>query len=950
MTEASHDYYNLQNLDPAQVALYNVGRLRTDIWHFLRDSARRLRRIQKDPHQADDRMWLTTACGEVFDFLRPVEEYFAFPGTTALEQLRSNFDRRSYDELARQTLRLVRMMNNGAYRRLDLASSRLQDYADLLNVAKLSEEIHTRIRQERRLYFEALVVDDLTRLEAKELRSQARSLRRTDDSFIYETVVATTFEDALIAVLLNPNIQSCLIRYSFPYRTQKQLKLLDEINTILGLDAMNMESLSGTERSLYLGSMLKALRPELDLFMVTDAPVEDVVGDPSRDFRRLFYLQENYREVHLSVLKGIHERFETPFFTALRRYSQKPTSMFHALPISHSATITKSHWIRDLAQFYGHNVFEAETSATTGGLDSLLQPHGSLREAQELSARAFGSRRTYFVTNGTSTANKIVMQALIRPGDIVLLAHDCHKSHPYAVILAGAHPVYLDAYPLSKYSMYGGVPLIEIKRRLLELKRAGKLDRVRMLLLTNITFDGIAYDPMRIMEEVLAIKPDMVFLWDEAWCAYARFAPVLRRRTAMWSAATLRKRFASKEYHREYAQWRAEFDVLDPDDDSTWLDQRLMPDPEVARVRAYATQSTHKTLTALRQGSMIHVHDQDFEHHARNAFNEAYMTHTSTSPNYQILATLDVGRRQVELEGYDFVARSIALAMMVRERITSDPLLAKYFSVLAPNDMIPAKHRPSGILHYYDSKLGWGRLDQAAQADEFVLDPTRVTLHVGRSGMDGDTFKKMLMDKYDIHINKTSRNTVLFMIHIGMTRGTIAHLVNVLTQIARDLDDKVDRWSQVELNSFEQQVKALTEDLPPLPNFSRFHATFRPSLHSTTPEGDMRRAFFLAYDETRCEYLKLDDGSLLEEVQSGREVVSAAFITPYPPGFPILVPGQIITREILEYLMALDVKEIHGYEPTFGLRVFSAMAVAAEEGRINGHPAHSLKEPEGAVT
>ena len=145
------------------------------------------------------------------------------------------------------------------------------------------------------------------------------------------------------------------------------------------------------------------------------------------------------------------------------------------------------------------------------------------------------------MTNGTSTANKIVMQGLIRPGDIVLLAHDCHKSHPYAVILAGAYPVYLDAYPLSEYSMYGGVPLVEIKRRLLELKRAGKLNRVRMLLLTNITFDGIAYDPVRIMEEVLAIKPDMIFLWDEAWCAYARFAPVLRRRTAMWSAAHLRR-------------------------------------------------------------------------------------------------------------------------------------------------------------------------------------------------------------------------------------------------------------------------------------------------------------------------------------------------------------------------------------------------------------------------
>jgi arginine decarboxylase len=676
--------------------------------------------------------------------------------------------------------------------------------------------------------------------------------------------------------------------------------------------------------------MLKKLRPELDLFLVTDAPVEDVVGDPSRDFRRLFYLVENYREVHLSLIKRLQERFETPFFNALRAYSRKPTGMFHALPISHAATITKSHWIRDLGEFYGHNIFEAETSATTGGLDSLLQPHGSLRKAQELSARAFGSKRTYFVTNGTSTANKIVMQALIRPNDIVLMAHDCHKSHPYAVILAGANPIFLDAYPLSEYSMYGGVPLVEIKKHLLALKKEGKLDRVRMLLLTNITFDGIAYDPISVMREILAIKPDMIFLWDEAWCAYARFQPVLRRRTAMWAAATLREKFSSEEYAKNYRAWKHDFDQLDTSNEDRWMQPGLIADPELARVRVYATHSTHKTLTALRQGSMIHVHDQDFEHHVRNAFNEAYMTHTSTSPNYQILATLDVGRRQVELEGYDFVGSSITLAMMLRERIDDDLLLSKYFSVLASADMIPEEFRPSKIDAYYDREKGWGRMDKAAQMDEFVLDPTRVTLHVGRTGIDGDSFKQLLMNKYDIQINKTSRNTVLFMIHIGMSRGTIAHLVNVLTQIARDLDDRLDRWSEIELQRFNEQVRSLTEDLPPLPNFSRFHNAFRPDPNSKTAEGDIRRAFFMSYDEVNVEHFKLDDGSLMREISSGREVVSAGFITPYPPGFPILVPGQVVTREILEFLLALDVQEIHGYEPTFGMRTFTDRALLAE--------------------
>ncbi len=178
----------------------------------------------------------------------------------------------------------------------------------------------------------------------------------------------------------------------------------------------------------------------------------------------------------------------------------------------------------------------AETSATCGGLDSLLEPTGPLREAQQLAAHAYGSRHTYFVTNGTSTANKIVTQALVAPGDIVLLDRNCHQSHHYGMMMAGANVVYLEAYPLNDYSMYGAVPLREIKSKLLALRRAGKLDRVKMMSLTNCTFDGVVYDVERVMEECLAIKPDLVFLWDEAWFAFARFHPVYRTRTAMASA------------------------------------------------------------------------------------------------------------------------------------------------------------------------------------------------------------------------------------------------------------------------------------------------------------------------------------------------------------------------------------------------------------------------------
>ena len=323
--------------------------------------------------------------------------------------------------------------------------------------------------------------------------------------------------------------------------------------------------------------------------------------------------------------------------------------------------------------------------------------------------------------------------------------------------------------------MYGAVPVRHIKQTLLEFRRAGTLDQVRMVLLTNCTFDGLVYDVERVMMECLAIKPDLVFLWDEAWFAFARCHPIYRQRTGMATAAKLATRFASADYAKRYAGFAAGFDESAWDDEARVLDTKLLPDPKKARVRVYATHSTHKTLTSLRQGSMIHVWDQDFKDKAEEAFHEAYMTHTSTSPNYQILASLDVGRRQVELEGYELVQRQLELAMSLREQARNHPLLKKYFRFLRVGDVVPLEYRESGVESYYNVDNGWQNLETAWATDEFALDPTRATLSIGATGLDGDTFKnKQLMDKYGIQINKTSRSTVLFMTHIGSTRSSIA--------------------------------------------------------------------------------------------------------------------------------------------------------------------------------
>lgn len=917
MTETSLTKHHQSPRKIAENEYYSASQLRADYWSTLQEICQR---IAQALHAGKEVQKLCQRAEELLETLDPIEAFWAFPGSFVIDHLKLLLRTKNYDELAIQVRRIVRSTSSGSYRRrtvpVGFEANECSDSAE--------DEESPEARAHARPYFETLFVDSLTGPQEKSLRTSLHQMRRREDPFIYEPVVVPSLEDALIAVMINHNIQAIVVRFGFDLRTNNSVPLLTQYLSRIGEEDLDL--LEPQDYGPQLCRLLKKTRPELDVYLVTDRGVEDVAGRDLGNCRRVFYNTEDFNELHLNILRGISSRYETPFFTALKTYSQQPTGVFHALPISRGKSITRSHWIQDMGEFYGQNIFLAETSATSGGLDSLLDPIGSIKRSQELAARAFGSKHTYFATNGTSTCNKIVVQALVQPGDIVLVDRDCHKSHHYGLVLSGAQVIYLESYPLHPWSMYGAVPLRDMKQQLLDLKKLGKLDQVRMLLLTNCTFDGIVYNVERVMEECLAIKPDLIFLWDEAWFAFARFSPTYRQRTGMHCAEKLRARYRSEEYRAQYENWKA----TAPEDDEGLLEARLMPDPDKVRVRVYATQSTHKTLTSLRQGSMIHVHDQDFKGEVEQAFREAYMTHTSTSPNYQIIASLDVGRRQVELEGFEFVQKQIEAAMVMRRAISTHPVLKKYFDVLAISDMIPQEFRSSGIDSYWDDKQGWSQLWDAWTQDEFALDPTRVTLSIGRAAVDGSTFKnKYLMDKYGIQVNKTSRNTVLFMTNIGTTRSSVAYLIEVLVKIARGIDADAEDAGAMEQKAKLARVYSLTEDLPALPDFSRFHDVFRPH-GQATPAGDLRSAFFLAYDESKCEYFRLNSSELDVAMDSGREIVSSGFIIPYPPGFPILVPGQVISKEILDFMRKLDVTEIHGYRAELGLRVFTEATITAQ--------------------
>ena len=877
---------------------YNIAQLRVDYWNKLKIETSELTRCHKG---SVNEKTLKQNVKELLKDLKGVECFFASPGKERVRRLKNTFSTHEYASLSNLVAETTKQLVGDSYKSNP-------DFIDFEEHSIEPAEENDQQNSIRKNHFEVLFVDNISEQEEYNLKQSLRTLQTPNDQFSYGVVVQRSFQDALITLLFNHNIQAVVVRYAPPYHSKLSTPLIKPY--IEEVKKHDFSSKPETDLGPILGELIKQLRPELDTYYVTDTSLGHLKDNTIKGFRRIFYQTEDIQELHLTIMRGIAERYNTPFFSALVEYSQKPTGVFHAMPISRGNSVFKSRWINDFGDFYGRNMFLAETSATTGGLDSLLQPTGPLKKAQEMARDAYGSQYTYFVTNGTSTANKIVMQALVQPQDVVFIDRDCHKSHHYGLVLAGAYPVYLDSYPIEEYSMYGAVPLEQIKMKLLQLKKAGRLDKVKMLLLTNCTFDGIVYNVERVMEEVLAIKPDMVFLWDEAWFAFAGFAYNYKQRTGMFTAKKLYEKYSSPDYRKKYDKH-----IKSLKDG----EQPLLPDPDKVKIRVYATQSTHKTLSSFRQGSMIHIWDEDFRRKTETTFLEAYMTHTSTSPNYQMLASLDVGRRQVQLEGFELVEKSIEMAMVLRAKVNDNPQLSKYFEVLTVQDFIPNKYRQTGLKEYYTQNEGWNRMNEAWEKDEFVLDPTKITLYIGKTGVDGDTFKnKYLMDKFNIQINKTSRNTVLFMTNIGTTKGSVTYLVNALLKIADELDDEFKALSTQEKELRDKRIYSLTQEVPPLPDFSYFHHSFQAV--PGVPGGNLREAYFLAYKEQNYEYVPLNE--CLPIMAKGRKLVASTFVIPYPPGFPVLVPGQVVSEEIINFMTVLDVSEIHGYRSDLGLRVF----------------------------
>ena len=643
-----------------------------------------------------------------------------------------------------------------------------------------------------------LVVNDeplVLREFVKGLNAAARSL---DNPLGIGFTGVTTAKEALAVIARDGDLQAVLVD--------------DTLYTL-----KNGRQSKAQMSALELVQRITRFRPELDVYILIAREEEDDIVDAlfAEAVDGYFYREErDYRGIYRILNAQIQERARTPFYDQLKNYVWMAKDQWHTPGHSSGESLRGSPWVNDFYDFMGEHVFDADLSVSVPMLDSLMEPKGVISEAQAKAAKAFGAKRTFFATNGTSTANKVIFQTLLAPGEKLILDRNCHKSVHHGVVLSGAHPVYLDSALNRKYGLYGPVP----KKVLL-----GAIQRhpdAQALIITSCTYDGLRYDLPPIVEA--AHKRGIKVIVDEAWYGFARFHPQFRP-TALEAGAD------------------------------------------------YATQSTHKVLSAFSQASMIHVNDPDFKEHL---FRENFNMHTSTSPQYGLIASLDIARKQAVMEGYKLLSRTLELAAEVRKLINS----TRVFRVLELDDLLPPEVRADGI----------------------QLDPTKVTIDISGCGYTVEDLQKELFERYNIQVEKSTFNTLTLLLTVGTTRSKVSRLYDALMRIARQ----------------GRPPRRLVQT-PEIPGFTRLRCLPRDAYYCG---GELLPVF--------------DERERINHQLAGR--ICADQIVPYPPGIPVLVPGQLVTPKILDYLGRLlhshKSLEMHGVVHEAYLPCIRVLKSAEERG------------------
>ena len=620
--------------------------------------------------------------------------------------------------------------------------------------------------------------------------------------------------------------------------------------------------------------------------------------------------------------KAYLESIQPPFFRALLDYAEDGSYSWHCPGHSGGVAFLKSPIGQMYHQFYGENMLRADVCNAVEELGQLLDHNGAIGESERNAARIFNADHCFFVTNGTSTSNKMVWHHTVAAGDVVVVDRNCHKSNLHAIIMTGAIPVFLRP-TRNHYGIIGPIPQSEFEPEAIMAKiKANPLlkdvdpknVKPRILTLTQSTYDGVLYNTETIKNLVDGYVENLHF--DEAWLPHASFHPF---------------------YGTFHAMGR----------------KRERPQ----KTMVYSTQSIHKLLAGISQASHVLVQDSQERKLDTYLFNEAYLMHTSTSPQYSIIASCDVAAAMMEPPGGTaLVEESIVEALDFRRAMRKvEEEFGKndwWFQVWGPDELADEGigRADDWVIH----SKGKGKKSQqwhgfGELADGFnMLDPIKSTIVTPGLKLDG-TFEQngipaSIVTKYlaehGVVVEKTGLYSFFIMFTIGITKGRWNTLLTALQQFKDDYEKNQPMWRI-------------------LPEFCQQHRRYERMglrdmcqyVHEMYAKYDIARLttdMYLseltpamtpsdAYDHIARRQTERVEIDHLE----GR--VTVGLVTPYPPGIPLLIPGEVFNSQIVDYLKFA--REFAKQCPGFETDIHGLVKQLDEKGEVRFYADCVMEEP-----
>ncbi len=561
-----------------------------------------------------------------------------------------------------------------------------------------------------------------------------------------------------------------------------------------------------------------------------------------------------------------------PFFKALTEYAADGSYSWHCPGHSGGVAFLKSPVGQMFHQFFGENMLRADVCNAVDELGQLLDHTGPVADSERNAARIYNCDHLYFVTNGTSTSNKMVWNSTVAPGDVVVVDRNCHKSILHAIIMTGAVPVFLMP-TRNHFGIIGPIPKSEFAWENIQKKIninpfiIDKTAKPRVLTITQSTYDGVLYNVEEI-KEMLDGKIDTLH-FDEAWLPHATF-------------------------HDFYGDYHAIGEGR----------------PRCKESMVFSTQSTHKLLAGLSQASQILVQDAENNQLDRDIFNEAYLMHTSTSPQYSIVASIDVAAAMMEAPGGTaLVEESLMEALDFRRamrKVDEEWGADWWFKVWGPDDLSEEglEERDAWMLKANEAWHDFGNLAEGFN----MLDPIKATIITPGLDIKGNFSDKFgipaaIVTKYlaehGVIVEKTGLYSFFIMFTIGITKGRWNTMVAALQQFKDDYDKNQPLW------------KVLPEFIQKQPRYEKvglrdlceqIHAVYKANdvAHLTTEMylSNMVPAMKPADAFAKMAHRKIDRVAI--DDLEGR--ITAVLLTPYPPGIPLLIPGEQFNKVIVDYL------------------------------------------------